>query len=224
MLDTASFIQGIAIWGVPALLAITVHEAAHGYVAFLKGDRTAWMLGRVTLNPFKHIDPLGTILLPLLTLATAGLVFGYAKPVPVSFSRLRNVRWDSLWVALAGPGANLILALLSIGGLWLALLLPETLQFPFIKMMGASVIINSLLMLFNLLPLLPLDGGRMLQSLLPRHLAWKYAQTERYGMIIVLILLVTGVLFRFITPLLNGMLAFLDMLSPVSLFILLNNL
>lgn len=222
--DIATFMQNLAIWAVPVLLAITLHEAAHGFVANRYGDSTAWMLGRVTLNPLKHIDPLGTVLLPMLMLAFTGFIFGYAKPVPVNFSRLRDIKWDTVKVALAGPMTNLLLAVVSVGVMWIALALPQSFQLPLLKICAASVMINFILMWLNLIPLLPLDGGRTLHALLPPRQQMAFAQTERYGFIILLILLLTGLLFQILMPLLNFSVALLNNVAPVNLFLLARNI
>ena len=222
--DTAIFMQKLAIWAVPVLLAITLHEAAHGYVAHKRGDSTAWMLGRVTLNPMRHIDPLGTVLLPMLMLAFTGFVFGYAKPVPVNFNRLHDIKWDTVKVALAGPAMNLLLAVVFVGMMWLLLHLPQAFQEPLLKICAVSVMINLVLMWLNLLPLLPLDGGRVLHALLPPREQMAFARTEQYGFIILLILLVTGLLFYVLTPLLNASVGLLNNFAPVNLFYLANTI
>ena len=197
-MDINNIIQTIAVYAIPVLFAITVHEAAHGYVARHFGDGTAAFLGRVTLNPFKHIDPIGTILMPLvLYVATAGtFLFGYAKPVPVNFGNLRNPRRDTIWVALAGPVSNLIMAW---GwGLLLYLQLGMGLQEPFfLKMCQGGVLFNVLLFVFNLFPLPPLDGGRVLVSLLPPRQAMLVSRVEPWGLMILLALLFTGTIFNF---------------------------
>jgi len=202
-----SLISTIAIWALPVLLAITLHEAAHGYVARHFGDPTADIAGRITLNPFKHIDPVGTILVPgaILTLSSlfggAGVLFGWAKPVPVDFSRLRRPKADMLWVAAAGPFVNFAMA---IG--WAALFKIATsaphggYTTPMMKMADAGMQINAVLMLLNLLPIPPLDGGRIAVSLLPHRLAWKFARIEPYGFPILLVLLFTGVLGDLLWP------------------------
>lgn len=222
--DIATFIQALSIWAIPVLFAITLHEAAHGYVAYRRGDPTAWMLGRVTLNPVKHIDPFGTVLLPLMMFAFGGFIFGYAKPVPVNFMRLYDIKWDSVRVAAAGPLMNLFLAVLSVGVLWGAVFLPPAFATPLMKMAGASVVINLVLMAFNLLPILPLDGGRVLHALLPPRFALPFAQTERYGILVVLVLAFTGVLGYVLLPILNWGIGFLNHMAPVNLFYLINTL
>jgi Zn-dependent protease len=194
-MDIANLIQTVAIYALPVLFAITVHEAAHGYVARYFGDNTAWMMGRVTLNPIKHIDPIGTILMPLmLYFATSGtFLFGYAKPVPVQFGNLRNPKRDMIWVALAGPGANLIQALL--WGVLLYLLLGAGLTEPFfLKMCQAGILTNVVMFVFNLFPLPPLDGGRVLVGLLPYKQAVLVSRIEPWGFFIVMALVISGVI------------------------------
>ncbi|SFO12476.1 site-2 protease family protein [Nitrosospira briensis] len=196
-----SIIQNIAIYALPVIFAITLHEAAHGYVAKHFGDLTAYTQGRVSLNPIRHIDPLGTIILPVVTLILGGILFGWAKPVPVNFSALRNPKQDMLWVALAGPGANLFMAFLWGFVIKLGLGLPESnLSDPMILMGEAGIKINVILMVLNLLPLPPLDGGRVAVSLLPHRMADSFAKIEPYGFMILVLLLVTGVLGAVIGP------------------------
>lgn len=196
-----SIIQNIAIYALPVIFAITLHEAAHGYVAKHFGDMTAYAQGRVSLNPVRHIDPVGTILLPLLTLWLGGILFGWAKPVPVDFSALRRPKQDMLWVALAGPGANLFMALLWALVIKLGLTLVGTdLARPMVLMGEAGIKINVILMVLNLLPLPPLDGGRIAVSLLPHRMANSFSRIEPYGFMILLLLLMTGVLGAIIGP------------------------
>lgn len=204
MTDADLFFR-IATFAIPLLFAITIHEAAHGYVARHFGDMTAASLGRITLNPFAHIDLIGTIVLPLLLLvATDGkFVFGYAKPVPVNFLKLRNPRHDMLLVALAGPLSNWVQALL--WAVVLAVLLKVGIyERFFVVMAAAGVSVNLVLCMLNLFPLLPLDGGRILLSLLPHNAARVFAQLEPYGFIIVIALLFAGVISNYwITPLMD---------------------
>src|SRR5687768_1781540 len=196
-----SIIQKIAIYSLPVIFAITLHEAAHGYVAKHFGDLTAYSQGRVSLNPLRHIDPLGTVILPLVTLWLGGILFGWAKPVPVNFSALRRPKQDMLWVALAGPGANLFMALLWGLVIKLGLGMSESdLADPMILMGEAGIKINVILMVLNLLPLPPLDGGRVAASLLPNRMANSFARIEPYGFMILVFLLVTGVLGAVIGP------------------------
>ena len=208
-------IQTLAIYALPVIFAITLHEAAHGFVARHFGDPTAWQLGRVSLNPLRHIDPIGTILVPvmLLTLSGGGVIFGWAKPVPVNFGRLDNPKKDMLWVAVAGPAANLFMALAWAGLLKFADVMPDNAYLePMARMGLAGIEINGALMLLNLLPIPPLDGGRIMVSLLPNHLAWKFAQIERYGFFILLALLFTHVLDMVLLPLMNGFILLLKLL------------
>jgi Zn-dependent protease len=175
---------------VPVILAITLHEAAHGFVAHWFGDDTAWQLGRVSLNPLKHIDPFGTILLPgLLLLTHAPFLFGYAKPVPVKFAALRNPRRDMVWVAAAGPGTNVLLAIAA--GLLVHFVgfLPPGADRWVLQNLENAIVINALLAVFNMIPLPPLDGGRVAVGLLPDALALPLARLERYGMLIVIALI-----------------------------------
>ncbi len=204
-----SLISTLAIWALPVLLAITLHEAAHGYVARHFGDPTAEMAGRISLNPLRHIDPVGTVLVPGLILAvsslfgTSGMLFGWAKPVPVSFGRLRNPKADMLWVAAAGPFANLVMALMWAVLMRVALGMSENAYtVPMLRMADAGLQINGILLLLNLLPIPPLDGGRIAVSLLPNPLAWKFARLEPYGFPILLLLLFTGILGAILGPLL----------------------
>lgn len=195
-----TFIGKIAIYALPVIFAITVHEAAHGYAARHFGDMTAHAEGRISLNPLRHIDPIGTILVPLLTMLAGGILFGWAKPVPVNFGRLRHPKRDMLWVAAAGPGSNLIMALLWAIAYKISAGLPGSIALPLSLMAQAGVMINTVLMVLNLLPLPPLDGGRIAVSLLPHPLAWKFARIEPYGFIILLVLMFTGFLGKIMGP------------------------
>lgn len=199
-----TYVQKIAIYALPVIFAITVHEAAHGFAARFFGDMTADRAGRITLNPLKHIDPIGTILLPALTLLVGGILFGWAKPVPVDFSRLRHPKRDMLWVAAAGPASNFVMALFWALMIKLSVTSPNVYSEPMALMGQAGVMINVVLMVLNLLPLPPLDGGRIAVSLLPNHLAYKYAQIERYGFIILIVLLATGILGRIMAPFIDA--------------------
>jgi len=186
-----NFLFEASVWVIPVLLAITLHEAAHAYVASLCGDPTARQLGRVTLNPLAHIDRFGTVILPIICLLSPlGLVFGYAKPVPVNFNRLGNPRRDMILVAVAGPFANLILLVISAILLHVAAMMPEWLGEWLAANLYRSVLLNAILAVFNMLPIPPLDGGRIVTGLLPYPLAVRFARMERFG-----ILLVIGVLF-----------------------------
>ena len=214
----ANLIQTIVVYALPVIFAITLHEAAHGYVARMLGDNTAYVLGRVSFNPMRHIDPLGTIAIPLLLyFATSGaFMFGYAKPVPVAFGNLRNPRWGSLWVALAGPLCNFIQAL--IWGVFGVALAAMNIDEPFFtRMAGAGVGVNLVLGVLNLFPLPPLDGGRVLTALLPVRPAMALARLEPYGFFIVMALVMTGTLTRFwLRPLVNiGYEAVTAILTPL---------
>lgn len=195
-----SIIQKIVIYALPVIFAITVHEAAHGYAARHFGDMTAQNEGRITLNPLKHIDPFGTIILPALTIMLGGILFGWAKPVPVNFGRLRNPKKDMLWVAAAGPASNLVMAIIWALVLKSSVSMPDAIAVPLLLMAKAGVMINIVLMVLNLLPLPPLDGGRIAVSLLPNNLARSFAQLERYGFIILIVLLFTGILGKIMDP------------------------
>ena len=198
-MDLSNLIQTVLIYALPVIFAITVHEAAHGYVAHYFGDNTAYVLGRVTLNPVKHIDPVGTILMPLLLyFATSGaFLFGYAKPVPVNFGRLRHPKRDMVWVALAGPASNFIQAIL--WALFFVGLSAAGIHEPFfIKMAQGGVLVNLVMWAFNLFPLPPLDGGRVLAGLLPRGGAQDFlARIEPYGFFIVMGLVLAGVVSNY---------------------------
>lgn len=205
-MDDLNLMQRIAVWTLPVLFAITVHEVAHGWVARRLGDPTAYMLGRLTLNPVKHIDPIGTLLVPGLLLMMGGFIFGWAKPVPVAWENLRNPKRDMAIVALAGPVANLLMAIL-----W-ALVMKAGLVFggqldllarPLVYMGAAGIAINVMLMVLNLLPLPPLDGGRVVAGLLPDSLAHAYNRIEPYGFFILLGLLISGALAYIMTPFVN---------------------
>ncbi len=194
-MDFANIIQTIAIYAIPVVFAITVHEAAHGYVARYFGDNTAWSLGRVTLNPIKHIDPIGTIAMPLLLyIATSGtFLFGYAKPVPVQFGNLRKPKQHMAWVALAGPSANFIQALLWGAVFYMASSAGITERYV-LEMCRASMLVNVVMFVLNLFPLPPLDGGRILIGLLPWRQANMVSRVEPWGFFIVMGLVLTGVI------------------------------
>jgi Zn-dependent protease len=200
----------IFVAAVPVLLAITLHEAAHGYVARYFGDNTAEREGRITLNPLRHIDLVGTIILPLVIFLTSrelfdghGMLFGWAKPVPVNFGRLRKPKADMLWVAAAGPAANLFMMVVwaLIYGMVVGGVGPGTVVNHYLLAMAIiGLQINGVLMLLNLLPIPPLDGGRIVVSLLPNRLAWQFSRIEPYGMAIVIVMLLTGVLGAILGP------------------------
>jgi Zn-dependent protease len=209
-MDVNQLVQTIAIYALPVLFAITLHEAAHGYVARHFGDMTAHAQGRISLNPLRHIDPIGTIVVPLVILlfskmAGGGFLFGWAKPVPVNYSALRKPRQHMAWVAAAGPAANLAMAIA-----W-ALLLKGVAQLPangftipLALMAEAGILVNLVFMCLNLLPILPLDGGRIVASLLPARAAWQYSKLEPWGMPLLLLLLFTNVLNFLLQPLLSA--------------------
>jgi len=187
----ADLINQILIFAVPVILAITLHEAAHGFVALHFGDTTAKDAGRVTLNPLKHIDPFGTIFLPLLLIISqAGFVFGWAKPVPVNFRALKNPRWDMIWVAIAGPAMNLLLAVISVILLRIVLSAGDATVDFLLNLLVRSVQLNVILAVFNMLPLPPLDGSKVIAPFLPGSIARPYLALERYGMLILIALLV----------------------------------
>ncbi len=214
-MDEFTLIQKIIIWAIPVIFAITAHEVAHGWVALKFGDRTAQMMGRLTLNPMKHIDPIGTILIPAVLLMAGGFMFGWAKPVPVTFQNLRNPKSDMAWVALAGPASNLVMAviwaLVTKSGVMLyqsGIAMGE----PMLYMGVAGVMINVMLMTLNLLPLPPLDGGRILVSLLPGPLSWQVSRIEPYGFFILVGLIYFGILSMILWPLIN---AFINLLAAL---------
>lgn len=219
-MDIAHLIQTIALYALPVLFAITIHEAAHGYVARHFGDNTAYMLGRVTLNPLKHIDPVGTILMPLLLyFATSGaFLFGYAKPVPVRFGKLRNPKRDMIWVALAGPGVNFLQAFLW-GALLYILKGMEVSEPFFLKMAQGGVLVNLVMFAFNLFPLPPLDGGRILVGLLPYRQAELVSRVEPWGFFIVMALVISGVVTTlWLQPLMALSYGLLDLLlRPIAM-------
>ena len=191
--------QAIAVYAIPVLFAITVHEASHGYVARMFGDNTAYVLGRVTLNPLKHIDPLGTIAIPLGMVILTGFMFGWAKPVPVDWSSLRRPKRDMIWVAAAGPAVNLLMAIAWAILLRLLLMGGVEEQF-FLEVARAGVQVNLVFMALNLLPIPPLDGGRIVAGLLPRNLSNAYSRIEPFGLIIIVVLLMTRTLNVLLTP------------------------
>lgn len=210
-MDDLTTLQKIAVWALPVILGVTVHEAAHGWVADKRGDSTARILGRLTLNPLRHIDPIGTLLLPALMMIMTNFIFGWAKPVPVNEANLRNPKQDMALVALAGPSANLLMAILWAMVMTAGKALSGTFPFiavPMIYMGSAGVLINGILMLLNLLPIPPLDGSRVLMWLLPDSLSNMLRQMEPYGFAILILLLVTGVLGQILLPALN---LFLDL-------------
>ncbi len=221
-MDIAHLIQTVAIYALPVLFAITVHEAAHGYAARYFGDNTAYALGRITLNPLKHIDPVGTIVMPLfLYFATSGaFLFGYAKPVPVRFGNLRNPKKHMVWVALAGPGANFVQAVL--WGAMFYLLSGTGVTEPFfMKMAQGGILVNLVMFAFNLFPLPPLDGGRILVGILPYRQAEMVSRVEPWGFFIVMGLVLTGVVTTYwLQPLMALSYGLIDLLlSPLALLL-----
>jgi Zn-dependent protease len=191
-MDLHNALINVLVAAIPVIFAITLHEAAHGYVAKYFGDATAYMMGRVTLNPAKHIDPVGTLLVPAVTLFLGGFLFGWAKPVPVNYRNLRNPKRDSMWVALAGPLANVAQVVIwaIVARVLLATIDPTGLVGPFwVSVCEEGIKWNILFALLNLLPILPLDGGRVVASLLPDKLSYAYSRTEGYGIFILLFLI-----------------------------------
>ncbi len=202
-----STVYQILIWSIPVLFAITLHEVGHGWVAMLLGDPTAKDQGRLSLNPLKHIDPMGTVVVPLIMFFASGYIFGWAKPVPVDWNRLKNTKRDIALVALAGPFANLLMIIfwLIIAKLFIAAAEGGNTTAHILTLMAlAGIVINSLLMILNLFPLPPLDGSRVVFSLLPEPIASRYAKLEPYGLIILVVLLASGVLFKIIGPIITG--------------------
>ncbi len=218
MMELEQTARLIALYAIPGIFAITLHEAAHGYAARYFGDMTAYQAGRITLNPIRHIDPMGTIVVPILILiASQGkYAFGWAKPVPVNFSRLHNPKRDMLWVAAAGPAANLLMAIL-----WAFVIkamqgLPQNyFTEPLLLMARGGIIVNAVLMVLNLLPLPPLDGGRIAVSLLPQKLAYRFARVEPFGLIILLVLMLLGVLGKVMWPFIAGFIGLLTSLFNI---------
>jgi Zn-dependent protease len=195
-----NIIQEIAVYAIPVLFAITVHEASHGYVARMFGDNTAYVLGRVTLNPIKHIDPVGTIVIPLGMVLLTGFMFGWAKPVPVDWGSLRKPKRDMIWVAAAGPGANLAMAV-AWALVYRALSAVGVQENYFYLVAQAGISVNLVFMALNLLPIPPLDGGRIVSGLLPSRMSIAYSRIEPYGLFILLALMFTGALSFFLRPL-----------------------
>jgi Zn-dependent protease len=221
-------VRKVSIFALPVIFAITLHEAAHGYAAMKFGDKTAWMMGRVTANPLKHIDLVGTIIVPLTILVASkllgggALLFGWAKPVPVNFSALRRPKQDMLWVAAAGPGMNLVMALFWALMIQLGMVLGSGFaSMPLVLMGAAGVFINVILMALNLIPLPPLDGGRIAVSLLPPRAAWQFSKLEPYGLFILLGLLFTGLLGIILWPLISLFIGLVALLSGLDTMLLL---
>lgn len=207
-MDEMSTLQRIAVWALPVLFAITVHEVAHGWVARRLGDPTAMMLGRLTLNPLKHIDPIGTVLLPLLMLLFSPFIFGWAKPVPVTWENLKHPKRDMALVAAAGPLSNLLMALFWVIMLRIGIGVNHELPWlgAYLFYAGqAGIVINLVLMVLNLLPLPPLDGGRVVSGLLPGPWSWQLNRIEPYGLLVLLLLLMSGVLGNILGPVIDGL-------------------
>jgi Zn-dependent protease len=217
-MDIAGFIQILSLYALPAILAITLHEAAHGYAAKRLGDLTAYQEGRITLNPLKHIDPIGTLVVPAVLLIASGgkMAFGWAKPVPVNFSRLRNPKRDMFWVAAAGPAVNLLMA---IGwAIIFKIVVTSSVNYftdPALAMAQGGIVINLVLMVLNLLPIPPLDGGRIAVSLLPNSMAYSLARLEPYGLLIIMLLMVTDILGSIMYPIIGGFLYSIKMIFGV---------
>ncbi len=222
MMNTAQLVQTIALYAIPVLLSITLHEAAHGYAARYFGDDTAHLAGRITLNPFKHIDPMGTVVMPLvLYVVTSGaFLFGYAKPVPVCFGHLRRPKQDMVWVALAGPASNFVQAL--VWGAVLYVLQGVGISEPFfIKMAQGGVLVNVVMFVFNLFPLPPLDGGRIVVGLLPHRQAVLLSKVEPRGFFIVMALVIAGVVSSlWMQPLMRLSFKLIDvLLTPLAMWV-----
>lgn len=202
-MDELTLVGRIAIWALPVIFAITVHEVAHGWVASKLGDQTARIMGRLTLNPIKHIDLVGTIIVPAALLILGGFMFGWAKPVPVHWNNLNNPKRDMVYVAVAGPLANLLMAIAWGGLMKIGIMLGSSNAFisePLIYMSYAGIFINAVLMMLNLLPLLPLDGGRIVAGLLPNSLSYQFSKLERFGFPILVVIIAMGWLSAILGP------------------------
>ena len=189
MINLGPILQAITVWALPLIFAVTLHEAAHGYAALALGDDTARRMGRLSMNPLRHVDPFGTLLLPAVLMALGGVVFGWAKPVPVNFGRLRGGGLGMVAVAIAGPGANMAMAVLAVALTWAVPLLPSGGQVWLALNLRNALYINLLLAVFNMIPIPPLDGGRVAVGLLPRPLAMRWARLENVGLLIILVAL-----------------------------------
>lgn len=214
-LDLANLLTNIIIWAPPVLLAVTLHEVGHGYMAYRHGDPTAKQLGRLTLNPIKHVDLVGTVIVPIAMMILTPFVFGWAKPVPINPARLQNPRRDMVYVAIAGPGANIIMAIC-----WALVFKiaspafgePTASQAVLAQMAQVGIMINFLLAAFNILPIPPLDGSRVVMTFLSPQLARPYARLEQYGMLIIVVLMMSGILWKVLTPMLNWLYRMLNLL------------
>lgn len=206
-----TLIQKIAMWALPLIFAITLHEVAHGYVAYLLGDYTAKLSGRLSLNPIKHIDLIGTIVVPLLMMTVSSFIFGWAKPVPVDPRNFKHMRRDLAMVALAGPLSNLLMAviwgLIAKIGMMLRMSGNDWLGVPLIYMGGAGIMLNVVLGVLNLIPIPPLDGGKLLEAMLPKRVAYKVSLIEPYGFFILILLMLSGLLFTIMAPIVSGIIA-----------------
>lgn len=214
MFSELSTAQLLAVAILPTLFAIVVHEVSHGWVAMRLGDMTAYAAGRLTLNPLKHIDPIGTILVPAILILTVGLAFGWAKPVPINWKNLHHPKRDIALVAAAGPGANLVMAFLWALLMKIGTLLPYGLFFrePLIYMSSFGILINAILLVFNLVPIPPTDGGHILTSMLPPHVAYRVSKIEPYGMFILIALMVSGTLWKIINPVIHAVMMIIQTL------------
>ncbi len=216
----ASTIQKITIWILPVLLAVSLHEAAHAWMANRKGDSTARLLGRLSFNPFKHIDPVGTILVPALMIIFTGFAFGWAKPVPVDVRNFKNPKKDMMWVAMAGPGINFIMAIIWAFILHISVLFVDSrsaISLFFLLMPVAGITINVILGVLNLLPIPPLDGSRIVSGLLSPRASQQYSKIEPYGFFIIIALLMTGLLYNIIFPVINLVLMILSSISGLEM-------
>ena len=207
-----TIVQKIAIWVIPVLFAITLHEVAHGWVAYRCGDQTARLAGRLTINPIKHMDLMGTVIVPLLMLLVGGFIFGWAKPVPVDARNMRHPRYNMAWVAAAGPISNLLMAVFWAGIVKLGLNVNSWFGIPLIYMGQAGMMINIVLCVLNCLPIPPLDGGRMLINLLPGQVGWRLSRLEPYGFLILLLLMASGLLSSLLSPIISWLIGTLGML------------